>query len=198
MNYLHYTDFTLYVGLKVNSFDNIYNNYPEKLCEFMQYANTRPLYEHLNILKEERLIKHDYDTYPNYSKLEIEVKEKNPFTGLKFSTIEAIVQIIDNANKNKSKNKLKHMAIRLYYYYKLQYNKALGYAYPSIKTINLHTGISRKDIVILNKIFEKNKILYIEHGKHKDKDSKTKENNLYVPILEFDNFTIPTRMCNDT
>ena len=190
---LHYKEFTVYVALKIKSFNNIYQDYVEELCNRLSWAKRETVYNSLKILKQENLIQYDYTEFPKNQEIKIIIVQDNShFTRLKEDTIKQIIDVVKNYKTSTSKNnknkELHLMGIRLYYYYVKLYNSDKGYAYPSFTKINLGTGIARGNISLLNTIFEENHILLIEHGKKtNDVNSKTNQNNKYIPLLEVDN-----------
>lgn len=177
--------FGLFVGLKVLSFNNIYNNTTDKLLTFTKWTDIDTLKKYINELTNKQFIEHNYKSLPKTDNIKIEILNIIPFTKVDINTVNRIIELTSSIHikGNQSASNYNSIALRLFYYYKKQYNKKNKCAFPSYKTIHDSLGISSNQIAILNKIFEDNNLLIIKHGKWDEgSGSKKKNNNKYIPL----------------
>jgi len=187
---------------KQNDNTFIFNMYSKKFLKEIGWTQ-KTLKRHIDIMHSMGVIL-NYKL-PRHQPMNIhinKVRQKSINSGEEYTqvdrkTVKTILEItnkieietIDRKTKKKKTiiTNYNSQGVRLYYYYEKNYNPQIGYAFPSQDTIKKDCKISKDTINILNKLFKKNKILYVEHGKKtyiNNNYRPQKENNKYIPLCK--------------
>lgn len=170
----------LYVVLKTFCFDNTETTNVKKktLMDKLNWKDNRTLLKHLNKLKYSNYIAFDFDSLPRKDYLKIKLSFVEPYT------------LIDNEifDKMYSYKKKEHCLIYMFLM-EMYYNNKLGFAFPSIATIQSVLKLSNSALHEISSQLhndrwcEYNKGIYVQND-----DGVWKQcNNKYLPnIMVFD------------
>lgn len=190
--------FYLYVMMKSMAVNNLLTIYHKKLMKNIEWSQYQ-LRKYTTILKKVGLINYDFEQFPKFRPMEINIVNKrindNNSTGLSIDTIN---QIIENSkeitcyyNGEERIVNLREVSLRIFYIYVSLYDEDKGYTSITHSVIRDIATINSMTIKAVNENLVKHNLLEYEAGKFELIDfgeeigsTRIKQSNKYKPLFK--------------
>ena len=174
----------LYTILKDNIYQtNEVNIFNTKLKSKLNWKDNKTMKKYLSQLRDYGYIGYEFCNLPNKTAMQIHIRPLQNKEYYILITSKTLHVILDTFNKIEPN--MTDQAVRLYMYYIKNYNTEYGYAFTSYKNIKDDTGIRNENIKIINNIFRKEKIVFLQVGDRylNEQNMNLRERNKYQPLL---------------